>query len=467
MLSQKSKQYIYFAVVIHLLAVYFSVGYYNLDEQTQVLQLVGFKLGQYDISFLSDQYTHAIRAWFHPALFLYLSKFLNLFSTFNPFIHAFYYRLLSSLIGLVSLGVLYKTFETELIAFKAEEYYFYFAAILWFFPFLHARTSNENLTGSFFIFALYFLKQGKNVKHFIWAGILFTGTFVLRFQMIVMILSVLLYFFIAQKKVKEITILIISAIITLGISTWFDSYMYGHFTFAPYNYFHLNIIEKYANSFGVNPIYQYFIFIFRECFPPLGIMVILVFVYFWSKFPKHLLTVITLPFFIVHSLIGHKEFRFIFPLAPFLPLLMAIILCHLKWERKKKLHTLFLVFNLPMLAFFIFSPATNTYRLLHYYYYEQKPIETIYVFAPHEDFSRFFLKKPIVYPVIKKDEIKTRTMSDKNVYFLTKSVWERDLILAEKQCVVSFSLYPKWVYDYEFIKKRRTFRSWSIVECIN
>jgi hypothetical protein len=37
---------------------------------------------------------------------------------------------------------------------------------------------------------------------------------------------------------------------------------------------------------------------------------------FWIRFPRHLLTWVTLPHFLVHSLIAHKEIRFLFPIFP-------------------------------------------------------------------------------------------------------------------------------------------------------
>lgn len=466
-LSLKSKQYIFIGVVAHLFAAYFSAGFFNIDEQTQVLNLVGFKLGHYDVSYLSDQYAQAIRSWFHPAIYLWCSKTLLVFFPFNPFVHAFFYRLLSSMLGLISLGVLYKTFEKELNDINGTETYFFFAGLLWYFPFLHARPGNENISAIFFVFGLYFLKNAEKYKNYILAGSLFALSFIVRFQMAVMIASVCLWYLLNYKEFKKIFILTFIFILTLGLSTGFDTYMYGHFTFSPYNYYFMNIVQKYASSFGVTPFYQYFIYAVKDNPAPLGLLVISSFVYFWIKFPKHILTWLTLPFFIVHSLIGHKEFRFLFPMAPFLPVILVIIFHSLKWEKKSTPRRVFLVFNIPLLVYFCFAPATSTSRYFKYLYEKETPVQRVFVFSSFEDNSKFYLKNDIEYLVLKPDEISAKIHSDKRTYFLTKNLIERDQITKDQNCHIDFSLYPQWIYEFEIIKKRRTFRSWSFIECIN
>jgi phosphatidylinositol glycan class B len=466
-LSLKSKQYIFIGVVAHLFAAYFSAGFFNLDEQTQVLNLVGFKLGHYDVSYLSDQYVQAIRSWFHPAIYLWCSKALLLFFPFNPFVHAFFYRLLSSALGVISLGVLYKTFEKELSEIKGTEAYFFFASLLWYFPFLHARPGNENICAIFFVFALYFLKKGEHYKNFIFAGVLFALSFIVRFQIAVMIASVCLWHLFYFKELKKIVLLTFAFLLTLGLSTGFDTYMYGYFTFTPYNYFFMNIVQKYANSFGVTPCYQYFIYAFRDNPAPLGLLVVSSFLYFWIRFPKHIITWLTLPFFIIHSLIGHKEFRFLFPMAPFLPVVLAFIFHSLKWENKNMPRKVFLILNIPLLIYFCFAPATSTTRFFKYLYEKEIPVENVFVFSEFEDNSKFYLKNNIKYIVVKNDDVMAQTHAAKRTYFLTKSLRERELVLNNNNCRTDFTLYPEWIYDLEFIKKRRTFRSWSFVECIN
>jgi phosphatidylinositol glycan class B len=369
------------------------------------------------------------------------------------------------MLGLFSLFVLYKSFEEEINKYDLNQTFIFIISSLWFFPFLHARPSNENLCASFFIFGLYFIKKSKTHLRFFLSGTLLGISFIIRFQMIAMIAPGILWFIVFERDFKKHINLILGFLFTLTLSTAFDTYMYGHFTFAPYNYFFLNIIKNYASTFGTTPSYQYFIYCLRECTPVLGAMVISSYFYFWIKFPKHLLTWITLPFFIIHSFIGHKEFRFLFPMAPMLPLIIIFVLHSLKWKNKRIVINLFLVFNIPLLIYFSFTPAMSTQRYFKYLYERATPVDKVYVFSKYEDNVKFYLKNDIEYVVINNSDISKSIQQNTSSYFLTKNIDEQDLVLMNKQCKIVFSLYPTWLYQIDFIKKRRTFRNWSFIEC--
>lgn len=468
MLSAKSKKYITIGLVFHLIAVIFSIGFYRHDEQREVLQVVGYKLGMYDSSYLSFQFHSMIRPWLQPLLYVWPSKIYLLFTKLNPFHLAMLYRFISSVIGISSLWVLYKCFEERLKLPKNQELYFFFAGFLWFMPFLHARTANENLCSSFFIFGLYYLMKDVSWKSAILSGILFGVSFILRFQMAVMIAPTVLWFLIFKKyPFKKYLVLTLTFFAMVGISTIIDSYYYGQFTFTPFNYVYVNIVQKYAAQFGVTPWYDYFVQGFKDGVPPLSLFFILVYLVLWVKFPKSLLTWITLPFFIVHSLIGHKEFRFIFPMIFLLPAILTFLVMELNLVVKKSWIILFQVFNIPLIIYFSIVPASNLMKYYVHLYYKKETVEKVYVSSPFEDYTKFYLKNDIKYVLYKPEEMKQLVTSDKKVYFFAMSLNERDLLLENHQCQIDFSLFPKWIYELEIIKKRRTFRSWTLVECSN
>lgn len=471
MLSAKSRKYIYWGLFFHLLAIIFSVGFYTHDEQREVLQVVGHALGFYDDSYLSIQYHGMIRSWLHPLMYIWPGKMWAIFLKPNPFHLAVLFRFISAAIGVASLWALYKCFEER---FKEEIYqswYFLFAGLLWFLPFLHVRTANENLCTSFFIFGLYYLVKDASVsglKKSVWAGLLFGASFMLRFQMCVMIASSVLWFLIFRKySWKKYFVLTFSFFVFVGIATAIDSYYYGKLTFTPYNYFYLNIIQKYAASFGVTPWYDYFVQSFRYGAPPLSLFFIGVFLLLWIRFAGSLLTWITLPFFIVHCLIGHKEFRFIFPIIFFLPAILPYIIQELRINVKKSWIILFQVINVPLLIWFSMTPASNLMKYYEHLYYKSEPVTKVYVSGEFEDFTKFYLKNDIKYVFFKMDEIPALAKSDAYTYFLARTLNERNEVLKQSQCHIDFSLFPKWIYELEFIKKRRTFRSYTLVECKN
>lgn len=468
MLSGTSKKYITIGILFHLIAVIFSIGFFRHDEQREILQMVGYKLGFYNSDYLSFQFHSQLRPWLQPLLYVWCAKIYSIFFSLNPNHLAMLFRFVSSLLGISSLWVLYKTFEDKFQDIKSQETYFFFAAFLWFLPFLHARTSNENLCSSFFIFGLYYLSKKISLKGAFIAGILLGVSFLLRFQMVVMITSTVLWFLVFRKySFKSLVVLISGFLLIVAISTAIDSHFYEQLTFTPYNYFHVNIIQKYAAQFGTTPWYDYFIQSFKSGIPPLSLFFILTFFFLWIKFPKNILTWITFPFFLVHCLTGHKEFRFLFPMVFFLPIIYAFLKIELNLITKKSWVILFQVFNIPLLLYFSFVPASNLMRYYEHLYYKKNLVDKVYVTNPFEDYTKFYLKNDIKYILYHPSEVKKLVGSDKKVYFFAMNLQERDLILKNDQCQIDFSLFPEWLYNLEILKAHKTFRSWTLVECSN
>jgi len=471
MISAKARKYIYWGLFFHLLAVIFSVGFYRHDEQREVLQVVGNALGFYDRSYLSMQFHAMIRPWLQPLIYIWPSKVWLLVFKPNPFHLAVLYRFLSSIIGVASLWTLYKCFEDEFKTLAVRDWYFFFASLIWFIPFLHARTSNENLCSSFFIFGLYCLiKDARETRlsNGVLAGLMFAVSFVLRFQMAVMIAPTVLWFMLFRKySFKKAFVLTASFFVFAGLNTLVDSYYYGTLTFTPYNYVYMNVVQKYAAEFGVTPWYDYFIQAFKDGIPPLSIFFIFVFFVLWIRFPLSLLTWMTLPFFVIHCLIGHKELRFIFPMALFLPAMLPFLIQELKINVKNSWKIFFLVFNMPLLVWTCLTPASNMMSYYEHLYYKAEPVTKVYVSGFFEDYTKFYLKNDIHYVVYKPEEVVALAKSDSHVYFLARTLDERNEVLKSSQCRIDFSLFPKWVYEMEMIRKRRTFRAYFLVECRN
>lgn len=471
MISAKARKYIYWGLFFHLAAVIFSRGFYRHDEQREVLQVVGHLLGFYEYRYLSMQFEAMIRPWLQPLMYAWPSKIWLMVFDPNPFQLATLYRFISSALGVASLWVLYKSFEDRLKEEVYQNWYFLLAGLLWFIPFLHARTSNENLCSSFFIFGLYFLvkdARASGLKNSVFAGLMFGISFIIRFQMSVMIATTVLWFLIFRRySWKKYFVLTLSFFIFVGFNTALDSLYYGKFAFTPFNYVYMNIVQKYADSFGVTPWYDYFVQGFKDGVPPLSLLFIVMFLVLWVRFPKSLLTWITLPFMVVHSMIGHKEFRFLFPMIMFIPVIVPFLIEELKINVKKPWIIFFHVINIPLLVYFSFTSASSMMKYYEHLYYKAEPVTKVFVTGHFEDYTKFYLKNDIQYVVYQPQEISTLAKSDVRTYFLTRTLTERNEVLKQSQCHIDFSLFPQWLYELEVLKKRRSFRSYSLVECKN
>ena len=110
---------------------------------------------------------------------------------------------------------------------------------------------------------------------------------------------------------------------------------------------------------------------------PLGVSLFI----FMMKKMKHFLTWIFIPFLFFHSLVPHKELRFLFPFVNFIPFVVVTVLYESKLRIKKSwllsLIAGFIIFiNVFILCLFAVKPSGNgrlhQLRYLHENYQEEE-----------------------------------------------------------------------------------------------
>ncbi|XP_050672932.1 GPI mannosyltransferase 3 [Leptidea sinapis] len=127
-------------------------------------------------------------------------------------------------------------------------------------------------------------------------------------------------------------------ILSSGVLIGLDSFMYDRLIVTPWEFFKVNIIQDISSFYGEHPWYWYL----TQGLPAvLGISLPLV---LWGilavvRRPKeHIIGVVILTaaafHIILHSLISHKEFRFVLPLLPMLMYLAQDVI--VPWSRKAK-----------------------------------------------------------------------------------------------------------------------------------
>jgi len=95
-----------------------------------------------------------------------------------------------------------------------------------------------------------------------------------------------------------------------------DHWGYGVWCFPPWDYFRVNILQGVAaKQYGADPVLAYFYMLPAQFFFPITIVLVIAMIAMWLRNPRHVLTWVTLPFFLIHCAVGHKEARFMFPLA--------------------------------------------------------------------------------------------------------------------------------------------------------
>lgn len=331
--------------ILHVLAAYLSIGFFHYDEQFQVLEYVSFKLGHTPAQQLAWEFKEQIRPWFQPSVYYAIAKVVSFLNP-TPATLAFLFRLTGALLGFLGLCILVKK-EKKSAAL---------VCLFFILPFLHARTSSESFAASFFTLG-YALFDSKKRWQILISGLALGFSFESRFQMAIALLGLVAYQFWKNKKISPHWIA--GFLIAFAIGRLTDYWGYGTGTLTPWRYFAQNLIEDKASQFGTLPPWGYFqlLLLPKEGLLPIGLLLLLASVYFWYKYPKHPLTWVTLPFFVIHSLIPHKEVRFLFPMLPFVALMIAPLI-------RGKIVKPFWVINTVLLLYFSLSPCKNQIRFV-------------------------------------------------------------------------------------------------------
>jgi phosphatidylinositol glycan class B len=332
-----------FSWILHLLGSIFSTGYYHTDEHFQILEFLNYKLGRTSSQELAIEFGQKLRPWLQPAMDYVIARGMIVLGDTNPFHWAWMFRFISAMLGwlsLVGLSILsYSWFEDS----RLRKLALLLVATLWYLPALHARHSSESMSGSLFYIAasllFLFWEDASLLFHFS-IGLLFGSAFEFRYQVAFLIIGAVTYYWIAFKpKFSGILGLAAGCLVMAGIGVLIDYWGYGEWTFTPWNYFHYNIVLNHVADVDTQPVLDFFRSSLTESFPPLGLLTLVSFVLSWVFLPFHLLTAISFPLYLVHSIIGHKELRFLFPIVsagPFL-ILLSLTARHKAGQYLKKI----------------------------------------------------------------------------------------------------------------------------------
>ena len=225
-------------------------------------------------------------------------------------------------------------------------------------------------------------------RTFLISGILFGLSFSIRPQAALMIAGLIAWMIlIHRERVKNIFVLVGGAISSIAAGIITDRWFYGEWTLTALNYFEVNILHGKANAFSTEPWYTYIVGSTLNTLPPFSVVFVLAPLILLFFAPRNVLVWVLLPFVLVHTLIGHKELRFLFPIVGLLPIIIiqAIALVRAKWVpdllswRTVRLSVaLFWVANSTLVAVVMFKPADAQVGLYRTIYDHREPIEFYY-----------------------------------------------------------------------------------------
>jgi GPI mannosyltransferase 3 len=367
-----------FSLVMHIIASWFTVGYHLYDEHFSIFEFAGYKLGITPADALPWEFPAKLRQALQPGIVYGIMKMMGGPSA-DPFICSFIVRLIAALIGWTSLLLLLSIGLKWMKNEPSQRFLVFATALLWFFPYLHARFSSESVSGSLFFIGLALTSIGKDRAKNLWlaAGGFITGlAFVSRYQTGFMIFGLLVWLiFFSGLTFKQLAIWAFPAVIAIGIGVLIDHWFYGEWVSTEWVYYKINILQDKASEYGRFPWWSYFKWVSLDLLPPFSFVIIAALLYTFYRFPKNILSLSFIPFVLVHIIIPHKEPRFLFPLISGLPVLMALAyddLCSAsgKWAKTKEiLLKIFWSVNIGFLIFSSFKPASDQFGLYEYIYH--------------------------------------------------------------------------------------------------
>jgi phosphatidylinositol glycan class B len=324
------------------MAAVFSNGFYHPDEFYQTLEFASFKLGITPQDQMMWEFSERIRPWLQPGMYVALARAGHGLGITSPFDLWLVFRVLSGLMGLVGTWLILLGLERRCFTRPYAPTIGWVYAWLWFLPYVYVRTSSESLGGSTMMMALGLCmaahppadaseggpKANPRTHRAGWMfamGTLLGLAVQFRYQQACMVLGFLAWGLTFGKFPLKSFIWLglgILGVTALGLAT--DRWGYGAWTLTPWNYLRVNLLEGRANQFGVDPPWAYMYLIARNPLGPLAWIVLGAAVCFWIRYPRHVLTWSSLPLLIVHSFIGHKEDRFLFPLAMYAPVFLVM-----------------------------------------------------------------------------------------------------------------------------------------------
>ena len=265
----------------------------------------------------------------------------------NPFILATAFRAISGLTAWAAIVALMLSANVLFGPGRARRLAVVLLATLCVLPYLAVRTSGESLSASFLALGVAMLVLGSTAEGsaasfesarrrfsptaMLIAGMCFGLAFEFRYQVAFAVMGAMGWTVFAsaesiRRRIADLALLSCGVVAIVGLGTLADCWGYGHWVVVPWNYFHTDVLQGRPSLDGTAPIWAYFPKLIGSNLAPISLLWVAAMLVTWIRHPRHVVAWVTLPFFVVHSLVPHKELRYMFPLALVATLAFAVAL---------------------------------------------------------------------------------------------------------------------------------------------
>jgi GPI mannosyltransferase 3 len=331
MLARSERRTYAIALGLVLLTAWYSTGTFHPDENAQVVGFVGYKLGALKADAMPWEWHARIRPFLQPALYTLLLKPLVWLGVQNPFTWTWLMRLAT---GLFSWFSWMRLTQKSLLGYLAEgnegghglwraKAHLWTLPLFGFLPYLMVRTSSETAASAACALAYACATSGSHERErklsqraALATGVWLALAFEFRFQCAVLGIGLVLWLALIRKVgPRLLAIICLGALGVLGLARLVDFWGYGEWALPPWRYFSENLLQGKASTFGTSPFYGYLYLLPANLFLPTVVLLFVALGRLCFRQPLHPLVFCIVPFVLLHSAIGHKEERFLFPLA--------------------------------------------------------------------------------------------------------------------------------------------------------
>ncbi len=310
--------------------------FFQTDEHFSIVEYTSLKLGFSRAEQLSWEYAAAIRPWLQPAIYLVIAKLAAFFGVESRFLYVALFRLFTGVVAVLSfVGLVSWSKRCKAGATPAARPSFPSPYLLPFLPYLFTRTSAEALSATCLACAwLAYFPNGLEpvVAHRrarphsgLLAGFLLGLAFDVRPQTAIFAVGLVVWTLVHDSRPRAWwASLVAGGALAIALLLVIDRWGYGYWVVTPDRYFVVNLLEGKAASYGTKPVYAYAYLLLENPFALTAAYALLVMVVAMVKHRRHPLTWSVGAFVIAHCLLTHKEDRFLFPIVPFLAVLIPM-----------------------------------------------------------------------------------------------------------------------------------------------
>ncbi len=468
----------------HLLACFFSDGFFHYDEHFREIETANFKLGQTPEVELGWEHDTRVRPWLQPGIFYVLTKASYAVGIENPFVIAFFWRFIAALLGFAAATALsfccFRWFEDR----RRQLFAIGILHLAWFIPYLHVRPSSESFASSFFVFGVtvFCLRESKAVDGrseitfatSVLLGLLMGLTFEIRFHLIFMIIGFMAWLmWVARVRWTTLMIVAGSSLVMVALGTLIDHWGYGEWTFTTWNYFKMLFVKGALANDGVEP-WWFYIHYLVVILPPLSLLLAVMTVLGMKERPWHVLVWSSVPFVLFHTVVGHKEPRYLFPVYVFAPVMAAYSIERYGWIqnlfRRKLAVRAFLALNFVTL-FHLSSTTCKRQMAVYQFVYglEPEPFEYVVLgddpFRPSGLQPRFYTRGVKRIAAVSLESQALPYLAASPIWFVTE--WPIQNQEVVKYCQKRWTNSPSQylgVTSEEFLRRMKV-RSWTLYSC--